>query len=348
MKTYAFPGIIDPEILAIGAQQVPYMRTQEFGAINKESERLLLEMIHCTDGRTIIYSGSGTGAMSAVVENYVATKQKAYVIDGGTFGHRWSQLCEYYGCKHIDMRVGFGRDIDYDRMEKEIAKEHPDVLLCQHHETSSGQLYNLHRISEICHKYHVSLVVDVISTFLAEPELNMDKLDIDICVTSTQKGLNIPPGLSILFFNKRLQNYDFAHKGYYWDFTENLNNLTRGQTPYSPATLIYLQLNKRLRQIKEQGIEKIFTEVKDRSEYFRELCHKYNWNIVAETPSVAITGFDVNHNGDKIFRMMIDKYNTYIMPGARAGFFRINHMGMQSHEDLSILAEQIHRCEENR
>ena len=344
MKTYAFPGIIDQNILNIGAQQIPYMRTSEFSKINKDSEKLLLDFIHCTEGRTIIYTGSGTGAMAAVVEDYVKTKQKAYIIDGGSFGHRWSQLCDYYGCNHIDMNLEFGHDIDYKMLECQISKERPDVFLCQHHETSSGQLYDLKKISTICHKYNVSIVVDVISSFLAE-ELNMDELDLDICITSTQKGLNIPPGLSILFFSKKLNNYNFAHNGYYWDFENNFCNLKRGQTPYSPATVIYLQLNERLHQIQELGLETVISEVKERSAYFRKLCNYYKWNIPADNPSAAITGFTVNNNGDKVFRSMIDKYNTFIMPSFRPNFFRVNHMGIQNHEDLELLAKQIHSIE---
>lgn len=67
MKTYAFPGIIEDRILEIGARQIPYMRTPEFSAVNKDSERLLLDMAGCREGRVIIYTGSGTGAMDAVV-----------------------------------------------------------------------------------------------------------------------------------------------------------------------------------------------------------------------------------------------------------------------------------------
>ena len=84
MHSYAFPGDIDPKLMELGAQPFLYMRTQEFSDINLESERILLDLIHCTGGRTIIYTGSGTGAMSAVVENYVSTKGKAFVIDGGS------------------------------------------------------------------------------------------------------------------------------------------------------------------------------------------------------------------------------------------------------------------------
>ena len=92
MKSYAFPGNINQEILQLGSLQIPYMRTAEFSAINKDSEKILLELIGCKEGKTIIYTASGTGAMAAVVENYVTTKQKAFVVAGGTFGYRWAEL----------------------------------------------------------------------------------------------------------------------------------------------------------------------------------------------------------------------------------------------------------------
>jgi len=285
--------------------------------INLESEQILLDLIHCKNGRTIIYTGSGTGAMSAIVENYVSTKKKAFVIDGGSFGHRWFSLCQYYGINACDYKVPFAKDIDYCDMEETIVREQPDVLLCQHHETSSGQLFDLRKISQICNKYHISLIVDVISSFLAE-DLNMDDLKIDICVTSTQKGLNVPPGLSIIFLSSHLTNYTFNHKGYYWDFDDNLNNLKRGQTPFSPATTIYLQLHARLKQLQAEGGEgPNIKQVHHRAEIFRKLCTKYGWTIAAENPSYAITGFQTHEKTDKhIFRKLIEEYlyHAWIRP----------------------------------
>ena len=346
MRSYVFPGDIDPAIMAIGAKPFLYMRTDAFSQINKESEQILLDLIHCTGGRTIIYTGSGTGAMSAVIENYVTTKQKAIVIDGGSFGHRWFQLCEYYQVPVVDFVVPFATDIDYDALEKTVAAERPDVFLCQHHETSTGQLYDLEKISALCHKYGMSLVVDVISTFLAEP-LSMDRYDIDICITSTQKGLNIPPGLSILFFSKKLDGYAWNHKGYYWDFDDNFSNLKRGQTPFSPATILYLQLNARLRQLKAEGGEdKNIAEVRHRALKFREFCKKYGWDVPAEVPSYAITGFQTRDTAErKIFKGLIEKYDTYIMPGGKPGFYRVSHMGLQTDQELEELADRIHEFE---
>ena len=346
MRSYVFPGDIDPKLMAIGAQPFLYMRTQEFSDITLESERILLDLIHCTGGRTIIYTGSGTGAMSAVVENYVSTKGKAFVIDGGSFGHRWWDLCRYYGIEVVDYKVPFAHDIDYEDLDKRVAAERPGVFLCQHHETSSGQLFDLRIISDICHKYGVSLVVDVISSFLAE-ELSMDELGIDICITSTQKGLNIPPGLSVLFFSSALNEYPFAHKGYYWDFEDNLSNLRRGQTPFSPATILFLQLHARLKQLQAQGGASVnIAEVHHRCEVFRCLCKQYGWEVPAEVPSYAITGFQTKDTADRvIFRGLIDKYDTYIMPGGIPGFYRVSHMGLQTDEELRELASRIREFE---
>lgn len=345
MKTYAFPGIIDPEILEIGAEQILYMRTSEFSEINKDSEKLLLKMIDAPFGsRTIIYTGSGTGAMDAVVSGYVSTKRKAFIIDGGSFGHRWVELCRYYNIPHEAFPVEFGKDIDYDRMEAALDRSEADVFLCQHHETSSGALYDLERIGQICQKKSVVLVADVISTFLAEP-LSMQKCHIQIGITSSQKGLNIPPGLSIVFLSPEIANHRFAPKSYYFDFENNLKNLSRGQTPFSPATTIYLQLNRRLHRLDEKGVEKNIAEIADRSAYFKGLCRENGWTIPAERPSAAITGFCVNRNADRICRALIEEKQIYIMPSAHAGFFRVSHMGVQNREELLELSRYIQEIE---
>ena len=228
-------------------------------------------------------------------------------------------------------------------MEQSVKETQPDVFLCQHHETSTGQLYNLERISDICKRYGVSLVVDVISSFLADP-FDMDSLDIDICITSSQKGLNIAPGLSFIVLSARMLAQTFAHKGYYFDFTENLRSLERGQTLYSPATTLFLQLHARLQKNILQGVDAIVSSVNQKAIYFRSLCVINGWEMPAENPSNCITGFFVHRNGDILFEELLKK-GIYIMPGGTQNYFRVSHIGIQTSHDLDQLAATIKEIE---
>lgn len=339
MRSYVFPGNIEDSILQIGGKPFPYMRTEQFSELVKDSEKMLLDLMHCPSGRVIFYTASGTGAMDAVVANYVSQCKKAFIIAGGSFGYRWKSLCEYYHCPNEVFAVPFAQDIDYAQLEEAVAASRPDVFLCQHHETSTGQLYNIERISEICKKYGVSLVVDAISSFLSD-ELDMEVLGIDICITSSQKGLNIAPGLSFLFLSPKILETTFAHRSYYFDFAENLKNLERGQTPYSPATTIFLQLHARLKIDISLGVQQIIASVRSRALYFRSLCKQNGWEMPVEVPSNCITGFFVRKNGDILFKELL-KQDIYIMPGGTPGYFRVSHLGVQTTEDLEDLANRI-------
>lgn len=343
MKSYVFPGDIEESIRKIGGEPFPYMRTAQFSEIVKESEKMFLDLIGCTNGRVIFYTGSGTGAMEAVVTNFVSTRKKAFIVAGGSFGYRWRSLCEYHQCPNEVFEVPFAKDIDYDALEVAVQVSQPDVFLCQHHETSTGQLFNLEKISAICKKYHVFLVVDVISSFLTDP-LDMDAMGIDICITSSQKGLNIAPGLSFVALSERVLKEKFAHKGYYFDFDDNLKNLERGQTPFSPATSLFMQLHARLKGYTDLGLEQLIESRRKQALYFRKLCQVNGWEVPAEVPSNCITGFFVHRNGDILFTELL-KQDIFIMPGGTPHYFRVSHIGRQSFEELDGLAARIKEIE---
>lgn len=341
--SYAFPGNIEDDILNIAAQQIPYMRTEWFSELMKESQDMLLDFIGCREGRVLFFTASGTGAMDAVVENYIGDTGKALIIDGGTFGHRWVQMCEYHGVEYSVFGVPFAKDIDYTALEDMVRREKPVYLLCQHHETSSGQLFDISCISDICRRNGVSLVVDVISSFLAE-EMDMDKLGVDVAITSTQKGLNLPPGAALVFLSRKALRHDFVHSNFYFDFQDYIENMKRGQTPFSPATTIFMQINERMKRNKEIGLDNIIARCRSKALYFREKCRQYGWEIPAENPSNAITGFIVRRNGDILFREL-QKKNIFIMPSWRKDFFRVSHMGIQGQKELDMLTDAIRKIE---
>ena len=92
------PVQISEEISRIGADPVPYFRTPDFSALMKENEALLKEFMDAPeDARAVFLTGSGTASMDAVTQNVFTKDDRLLVVAGGSFGHRFCEICEVYG-----------------------------------------------------------------------------------------------------------------------------------------------------------------------------------------------------------------------------------------------------------
>ena len=100
---------LDERICALGANQVPYFRTPEFSEVMLENERLFLKFAGAPEGsRAVFLTGSGTAGMEAAVMNTLDASDKAIVVDGGSFGHRFVKLLEVHGIEHTAIALEAG------------------------------------------------------------------------------------------------------------------------------------------------------------------------------------------------------------------------------------------------
>jgi alanine-glyoxylate transaminase / serine-glyoxylate transaminase / serine-pyruvate transaminase len=77
------------------------------------------------------------------------------------------------------------------------------ILTFTHVDTSTGVLSDAKEITEIVKRVspETLVVLDGVCSVASE-EIQMDKWGIDVVMTASQKGLGIPPGLSILVASK--------------------------------------------------------------------------------------------------------------------------------------------------
>lgn len=345
-KSFVFPGNIDDGILKIGSSQVPYMRTQWFSHLIKENEKLLLEFLDCEGGKIIPYTASGTAAMDACVVNFVANRRRILILNGGSFGQRWVDICKYYQLDYVEFKVPFGEKLDFNHLEALLGRGEFDVMLMQHHETSSGALYDINKIGNYCRRNSVYLIADVISSFLTDP-LSLDQNNIDIAILSSQKGLDLPPGLSFIVLTRRVLGLDFSRGVFYYDWEENLNNLERGQTPYSPATILFMQLHERLILLNKIGIKSQIEKVRSKANAFREKIKEKKWNLVSENPSNCLTGVYLPYNVKPLVDDLL-KRNIYVMPSNNERMIRIAHLGCLTESDQVELVNQIEKWENQK
>ena len=76
------------------------------------------------------------------------------------------------------------------------------AFLVNIHETSTGVYYDRNLIKDFCRKNALYLIVDAISSFLADP-FDMEAMGADIMITGSQKALACPPGISIVVMSKK-------------------------------------------------------------------------------------------------------------------------------------------------
>ena len=248
------PVMSSEEVLKIGGEQTPYFRNDEFSQVMLENERLMKEFVYADDeSRVVFITGSGTAAMEATIMNVFKEDDKVLIVNGGGFGQRFVDLCQLHDVSYDEVKLDFGCDITKETLNSYSDKGYTGFLvnIC---ETSSGIYYNLDLISEFCNQNNIFLVVDAISSFLANP-LNMIEQKIDVVITGSQKALACPPGISVIVLSKnalkRVNNNKC--KSMYFDLQDALKNGERGQTPFTPAVSILLQINARLKEIKKSG-----------------------------------------------------------------------------------------------
>lgn len=333
-----------PEISKIGSEPVPYFRTQDFSELMLENEAILKEFMGASkDSKAVFLTGSGTAAMDAVVQNVFTKEDRLLIIEGGSFGHRFCEIAEAYGIPFTAVSVEQGYSVTNTQLECYANKGYTGLLVNMH-ETSTGVLYDMEMIGEFCKRNGLLLVVDAISAFLAD-ELNMEKMGAAVVLTGSQKALAVPPGVSMIVLDpraiERIMNNTPAC--YYLDLRAALRNQERGQTPFTPAVGILIQINARLNQIHKDGIEAEQQRIRSVAMDFRKRIVKYPFRIVSNSLSNAVTPLsptNPNVSAKVIFQVLKDEYGIIVCPngGEMADkVFRVGHIGNLTISDNDAL-----------
>lgn len=332
-------------VLEIGSQQVPYFRTPEFSAVMLENERLMKKFAKAEAGARVVFlTGSGTASMEASIINSFTPDDKLIIINGGSFGKRFTEICDIHDIPYSEVKLRFGQKLTEEMLSEYDGKDYTGFVV-NIHETSSGVHYDPELISRFCKKNNLFILVDAISSFLAD-EIDMGALGIDILITGSQKALACPPGISVIVMSeKAVERVKANHvKSLYFDLKDALKNAERGQTPFTPAVGTLLQIHSRLKEIEANGGVEFETEkIAEIAEDFRNKIKDLPFECVSESPSNAVTSLHpLNVSAYDVFTRLKDEYNIWICPngGEMADkVFRVGHIGALTVEDNTELVD---------
>jgi len=341
------PVEMEDSILWEGARQPPYFRTPEFSKLNLEISELIKSLLNTrSDSEVILLTASGTGAMEATVLNLFGTDDKVLVVDGGTFGHRFVEICETLLVPHTVLSLEPGRDLPEGLLEDFRGKGYTGLLI-NAHETSTGLLYSLESLGKFCKEENLLLVVDAISSFLAD-DYFMDFWGISATILSSQKALALAPGLSVVILDKRAAEKMKSNsvRSLYFDFKSYIDNMRRGQTPFTPAVSIILQMHKRLREIDEIGVDTVRNSIKSLASHFRNNLDDLPLKIFPERSSSALTALSPidGSSAFEIYKRLRKEFSITVTPNGgslKDKVFRVGHIGNLSIEDNERLISSL-------
>ena len=341
------PVQMSDEICELGKNQVPYFRTSEFSEVMKENEKLFLDLLNAPErSRAVFITGSGTSSMEAVVMGVLSSDDRAIVIDGGSFGHRFNQLCDLHGIPHDAVCLAPGESLT-DSHLRQFSDKKPTAVLVNLCETSTGVLYDLGLLSSFCREKGALLIVDAVSAFLAD-DIDMTKYGVDVVITGSQKALALPPGISLIACSPRAINRieSIQPKCMYLDLQSALKNGERGQTPFTPAVGILLQLNARLHQIEDAGGYAVeHARIADQARDFRSRIADFPFDMLPTHPSNAVTALKARgFSAKRLFETLKDEYGIWICPNGgdlAESVFRIGHIGALSANDNEALVQAL-------
>lgn len=332
-------------VLAIGAEQVPYFRTSEFSEIMLENERLIKKFSYSTDdSRVVFMTCSGSGGMEAAIINTLTKDDKAIVINGGSFGERFVELLTLHEIPFTEIKLEHGKALKSEHLAPYEGKGYTAFLL-QKHETSTGVLFDVEIVSDFCKRNGCFLIVDTISSFLAD-SFDMGQLGAGVMITGSQKALACPPGISVLVLApsalKRIENVKCCCQ--YLDLKLALKNQERGQTPWTPAVGVLRQINVRLKEIDAVGgVEGEIKRTAHLATYFRDKLKEYDlpFEIISESLSNAVTPLHpITQSAYEIFLRIKDEYGMWICPNGgdmKDTVLRVGHLGCLAESDYDKL-----------
>ena len=341
------PVMSSDKVRTIGAEQVPYFRTTEFSETILENENYMLKFVKApSNARAVFMTCSSTGSMEAVVMNCFTKEDKVLVINGGSFGHRFVELCEIHEIPYVSLNLEHGRKLTKDKLYEYDNKGFTGLLV-NVDETSTAVLYNTEMIGEFCKKNDMFFVCDCVSSFLADP-FHMAECDADVMITGTQKVLACPPGISIIVLAPRALERVEASKAktMYFDLKDALKNQERGQTPFTPAVGILLQINARFKEIdRSGGADAEVARVAAQAEDFRKKIKGLPFEMVSESPANGVTSLHpTTASAYDIFLKLKDEYGIWVCPNGgdmKDTVFRVGHIGALTHEDNTTLVNAL-------
>jgi len=245
-------------------------RTKEASILQRSISDKLRKLMY-TQNEILLSTSSGSGLMEGAVRS--CTKKRAAVFSCGNFGNRWFKMAEDNNVPADKFEVEWGLPNTAESIDQVLATGKYDLITVTHNETSSGVMNPVEEIAQVMKKYpEVIFCIDAVSS-LGGAKIEVDKWGIDICITSSQKCLGLPPGLSLCSISEKALEAarKVKFRGTYFDLLQIYEYIQKKdyQYPSTPSVSHMFALDYQLDKILKEGLDNRFARHTEMANYVR-------------------------------------------------------------------------------
>ncbi|CDZ97615.1 plp-dependent transferase [Phaffia rhodozyma] len=240
-KLLVIPGPIEVSDDVLLANAHPSMShvSPAFAPVFGDCIRMTREVVFTKDAQPFLIAGSGTLGWDLVAANLVEQGEDVLVLNSGYFGDSFADCLEAYGAQVTQIGAPVGGAPTKEEITKSLRSKKFKLLTFTHVDTSTGVLSDAKMIAETVKEVSPDtlVVLDGVCSVASE-EIQMDAWGIDVVIGASQKGLGVPPGLSVSLASQKALEVFKSRKtrvsAYYASWAKWLPVMKSYETP--PAT----------------------------------------------------------------------------------------------------------------
>ncbi|BEJ16383.1 hypothetical protein CspHIS471_0509880 [Cutaneotrichosporon sp. HIS471] len=294
-KLLVIPGPIEVDNRILFANASPSVShvSPAFIPIFGDCLRMLRTILYAEKtGQPFMIAGSGTLGWDQTAANLVEPGEEVVVLNHGYFGDSFADCLEVYGGKVTVLKAPIGGIVDENELVKVLKEKQVKLVTITHVDTSTGVLSPVERYSELIHKTSPDTLIAIDAVCAAgSEEIRFDDWGLDVVVTAPQKGLGVPPGLSLVMASKKalgvLEKRKAPVTAYYASWRRWLPIMQayeNGQPKYfaTPPVQLVNALHVGLKQVLEDkpSLEERFKVHKQVSNYVKDELEKMGCGFV--------------------------------------------------------------------
>jgi aspartate aminotransferase-like enzyme len=330
------------------AEPIIHHRHPEFREIF-ERVNVNLKYLFQTAEPVLTLACSGTGGMESTFVSLFSPGDTVIAVNGGKFGQRWVEMPRTFGLNAVEVKVEWGKAPTPDQVHAALkANPGAKAVYLVHSETSTGTATDIESLAHVIRENSEALVcVDGI-TAIGAHEFRFDEWGIDVCVTGSQKGLMIPPGLAFVALSERAiaATETSTLPKFYFDLRRALKAHEQDDTPWTPAISLIIGVDSALQMIRAEGVENIWRRHARLATALREGVRAIGLKLFSDSPSFAVTPVWLPEGVDwRSFNKTLKEKYGITVAGGQGDFsgkiFRISHLGYYDELDMMTVLSAL-------